>query len=71
MDPAGPAFQRMGNDTKLEPSDAKYVQCIHTNDFYGMRANTSDYTCGHANFIMNKGSMQPGCAWLIILNGNY
>lgn len=61
MDPAGPGFQRMNTDMKLESTDAKYVQCIHTNDFYGMRANVTDYKCGDAIFIINNGSLQGGC----------
>lgn len=66
MDPAGPEFttltapKDLSIDGHLDPTDAKYVQCIHTNKG-GL--GTAFY-CGHGNFVMNSGLMQPGCSLL-------
>ncbi|XP_055311609.1 phospholipase A1-like [Sitodiplosis mosellana] len=60
LDPAGPGFTfpfDLGESTRLDPSDAQYVQCVHTSR--GTLGTTKD--CGHANFIMNGGYIQPGC----------
>lgn len=60
LDPAGPGFTcpfDLGLNTRLDPSDAKYVQCVLTS-----RATLGTMKdCGHANFIMNGGFTQPGC----------
>lgn len=56
----GPGFTfpfDLGASTRLDPSDAKYVQCVHTSR--GTFGTMKD--CGHANFIMNGGFFQPGC----------
>lgn len=59
LDPAGPTFEKLGIDSKLDASDAKYVQCIYTDgDTFGTKTRYGD---GHANFIMNEGENQPGC----------
>lgn len=55
LDPAGPLWG--SDDSRLMPTDAKYVEVIHTNTgFFG-------YTepCGHADFYPNGGSSMPGC----------
>lgn len=64
LDPAGPTFTegiffpiKEPLEKRLDKSDAKYVQCVHT-------AQTSFGTlndCGHANFYINKGRDQPAC----------
>lgn len=57
LDPAGPAFYMAGPSRRLDPSDAKYVQCIHTARLtFGVNSN-----CGHADFYPNVGFMMPGC----------
>lgn len=60
LDPAGPGYTcpfDLGPNTRLDPSDAKYVQCVLTS-----RATLGTMKdCGHANFIMNGGYIQPGC----------
>lgn len=59
MDPAGPGFERMRKERKLNSDDAKYVQCIYTDgDIFG---TATEYGCGHENFMMNGGEAQPGC----------
>lgn len=60
LDPAGPGFTvpaDYGTSQRLDPTDAKYVQCIFTNQF--MMGSGID--CGHGNFYMNGGLIQPGC----------
>lgn len=60
LDPAGPGFTApidYGNGVRLDSNDAKYVQCIYTNN--GVLGTSLN--CGHGNFIMNGGLAQPGC----------
>lgn len=66
LDPAEPYFQGMGPSIRLDPSDARFVDVIHTdgrNFFlleipgYGM-----SQSCGHIDFYPNNGKEQPGCA---------
>lgn len=60
LDPAGPGFTApidYGIEARLDPSDAKYVQCVYTNN--GVLGTSIN--CGHGNFIMNGGLTQPGC----------
>lgn len=46
---------------RLDPSDAKYVQCIETS-LLGI--NTQHFACGHSNFVMYGGQQQPTCGIL-------
>lgn len=57
LDPAGPLISSKDINFSLTPSDADYVQVIHTNaGTLGMRD-----AVGHADFYPNGGSRQPGC----------
>ncbi|XP_041480798.1 pancreatic lipase-related protein 2-like isoform X2 [Lytechinus variegatus] len=62
LDPAGPYFEDTDPIVRLDPSDATYVDVIHTdtdplyNFGYGMYA-----PCGHMDFYPNGGNDQPGC----------
>ncbi|PSN39632.1 hypothetical protein C0J52_13799 [Blattella germanica] len=62
LDPAEPYFQGMPSFVRLDPSDAKFVDVIHTDGKsifllgYGMRQ-----PCGHVDFYPNNGKEQPGC----------
>lgn len=47
----------LGAKTRLDPSDAQYVQCVLTSR--GTLGTMKD--CGHENFILNGGYCQPGC----------
>lgn len=64
LDPAGPGFSFPFNDSpayRLDPTDAKYVQCIHTSRLtLGV-----NYNCGHADFFPNGGYTMPGCIGFI------
>ncbi|XP_017151863.1 phospholipase A1 member A [Drosophila miranda] len=57
LDPAMPLFITSGNADKLDPSDATYVDVYHTNALVQGKLER----CGHADFYMNGGIMQPGC----------
>nr|CAD7460387.1 unnamed protein product [Timema tahoe] len=62
LDPAEPFFQGMPTIARLDPSDAKLVDVIHTDGKsifllgYGM-----SQPCGHIDFYPNNGKEQPGC----------
>ncbi|CAB3377364.1 pancreatic triacylglycerol lipase-like isoform X2 [Cloeon dipterum] len=62
LDPAEPYFQGMPYYVRLDPTDAKFVDVIHTDGKsifllgYGM-----SQPCGHVDFYPNNGKEQPGC----------
>lgn len=67
LDPAGPLFSHdfinlfnmeRSLPSRLDPSDAQYVQCMRTS-LLGF--NIINFACGHANFIMYDGLRQPQC----------
>uniref|UniRef100_A0A6P7GIA5 Pancreatic lipase-related protein 3-like isoform X2 n=1 Tax=Diabrotica virgifera virgifera TaxID=50390 RepID=A0A6P7GIA5_DIAVI len=62
LDPAGPLFTVKNIDNRLDRSDAKFVQVIHTNGgTLGFRL-----AMGHAEYFPNEGESQPGCRWDMI-----
>ncbi|XP_034472619.1 phospholipase A1 member A [Drosophila innubila] len=61
LDPAMPLFITAGVNDKLDPSDADFVDVIHTNALVQGKMER----CGHADFYMNGGISQPGCTgWM-------
>lgn len=65
LDPAEPYFQGMSTQVRLDPSDAMFVDVIHTDarsfflleiPGYGMSV-----PCGTVDFYPNNGKEQPGC----------
>lgn len=52
-----PLFITAPASEKLDASDAAYVDVIHTNALVQGKLER----CGHADFYMNGGIMQPGC----------
>ncbi|CAH0726866.1 unnamed protein product, partial [Brenthis ino] len=57
LDPAGPCFSNVNIDSKLDKTDAEYVDVIHTNGgMLGLKEPV-----GHKDFYPNNGMSQPGC----------
>ncbi|XP_046389279.1 phospholipase A1 member A-like [Ischnura elegans] len=57
LDPALPFFASVFDDSVLDPSDADFVDVIHTNA--GNKGKMGPN--GHVDFYLNGGFMQPGC----------
>ncbi|KFM63672.1 Pancreatic lipase-related protein 2, partial [Stegodyphus mimosarum] len=62
LDPAGPYFNGVHKDVRLDKGDADFVDVIHTNlagnrlSGYGL-----EEAIGHVDFYPNGGEDQPGC----------
>lgn len=65
LDPAGPGFYRKGPEGRLDPTDAAFVDVIHT--AVGSAGHYKNL--GHVDFYPNGGIFQPGCGYAIILKG--
>ncbi|XP_065602205.1 pancreatic lipase-related protein 2-like [Cyrtonyx montezumae] len=66
LDPAGPLFQYTPPTVRLDPSDAKFVDIIHTHAghlFFDFAPGILQ-TCGHLDFYPNGGKKMPGCRQL-------
>ncbi|XP_029679814.1 pancreatic triacylglycerol lipase-like isoform X1 [Formica exsecta] len=65
LDPAEPYFQGMPNHLRLDPTDARLVDVIHTDGksifFLGLPGYGMSQPCGHLDFYPNNGKEQPGC----------
>ncbi|XP_043911461.1 inactive pancreatic lipase-related protein 1-like [Protopterus annectens] len=63
LDPAEPFFQNTPTEVRLDPSDATFVDVLHTDGApiipylgFGMI-----HPCGHIDFYPNGGEFMPGC----------
>ncbi|XP_064487536.1 pancreatic triacylglycerol lipase-like [Ornithodoros turicata] len=72
LDPAGPYFFNMPPEVRLDPSDAKFVDVIHSDASLPHHLITNlgiftdkgfgiDQLIGHVDFYPNNGNNQPGC----------
>jgi hypothetical protein len=57
LDPAMPLFVTLDNDKKLDKTDAKFVDVIHTDALDKGKLEA----LGHVDFYVNGGMRQPGC----------
>ncbi|XP_044287409.1 pancreatic lipase-related protein 2-like [Varanus komodoensis] len=63
LDPAGPLFHNTPPEVRLDPSDATFVDVIHTNAghlFFDFARGIIE-PCGHLDFYPNGGERMPGC----------
>lgn len=62
MDPAGPLYETYDPRIRLDPTDAIFVDVIHSNAKKLVDMGAGMYTpCGHVDFYPNGGQEQPGC----------
>ncbi|KFD55146.1 hypothetical protein M513_04064 [Trichuris suis] len=62
LDPAGPLFSGHGPKVRLAPTDADFVQCIHTDGKGFMNGGLGTMQpMGHVDFYANGGKVQLGC----------
>ncbi|XP_041808232.1 lipase member H [Chelmon rostratus] len=67
LDPAGPQFTGTPPEDRLDPTDAQFVDVLHTDiDALGFRE-----PLGHIDFYANGGTDQPGCPKTIFSGGSY
>ena len=57
LDPASPYYTDRDPEVRLDPTDANYVDVIHTN----LPIIGTEQRVGHIDFFPNGGSVQPGC----------
>ncbi|CAD6230544.1 GSCOCG00006812001-RA-CDS [Cotesia congregata] len=61
LDSAMPDFEKMPIHVRLDPTDAKLVDVIHTDSSRIVRLGIYQ-PCGHLDFYPNDGDDQPGCS---------
>uniref|UniRef100_A0A3Q2QP30 Lipase member H-like n=1 Tax=Fundulus heteroclitus TaxID=8078 RepID=A0A3Q2QP30_FUNHE len=67
LDPAGPMFTSATPEERLDPSDAMFVDVLHTDmNSFGLRG-----AHGHIDFYANGGTDQPGCPKTIFSGKSY
>ncbi|KAM8806086.1 pancreatic lipase-related protein 2-like [Eudromia elegans] len=66
LDPAGPYFEGTPPEVRLDPTDASFVDVIHSNAAQFPAVGFGIYnTTGHLDFYPNGGNAMPGCNDLI------
>ncbi|XP_018616530.1 lipase member H [Scleropages formosus] len=67
LDPAGPLFTGTPPGERLDPTDAQFVDVLHTDmDALGYKGSL-----GHIDFYANGGADQPGCPKTIFSGKSY
>ncbi|CAH1975500.1 unnamed protein product [Acanthoscelides obtectus] len=61
LDPAGPLYNHVPPSLRLDPTDAEFVDIVHSSAaLFGYK-----YPCGHVDFWPNGGGpKQPGCSFV-------
>ncbi|KAK7501457.1 hypothetical protein BaRGS_00007261 [Batillaria attramentaria] len=65
LDPAEPYFQYTDKVVRLDPTDALFVDVIHTDvsSFFSVETGFGmSQPCGHVDYYPNGGYQQPGCS---------
>ncbi|XP_069128522.1 inactive pancreatic lipase-related protein 1-like [Argopecten irradians] len=63
LDPAGPLFENFDAEVRLDPTDAIFVDAIHTDSDSLLELGFGlEKALGHADFYPNGGEKQPGCS---------
>jgi len=77
LDPAGPLYEGTDAELRLDPTDADFVDVIHSNaDRLLIGGLGSFERQGEVDFYPNGGQWQPGCRWAVpgslyfLLSGN-
>ncbi|XP_068081171.1 uncharacterized protein [Anabrus simplex] len=67
LDPAGPLFESQDPRARLDSSDAKFVDVIHSNGENLILGGLGSWQpMGHVDFYPNGGRMQKGCSNLFV-----
>ncbi|XP_029934664.1 lipase member H [Myripristis murdjan] len=67
LDPAGPMFTGATPEDRLDPTDAMFVDVLHTDmNSFGLRG-----AHGHIDYYANGGADQPGCPKTIFAGKSY
>ncbi|XP_031558817.1 uncharacterized protein LOC116295201 [Actinia tenebrosa] len=66
LDPARPGFDNESPAVRLDPSDAEFVDVIHTDAHpkFLERSLGLERISGHVDFYPNGGASQPGCIYI-------
>ncbi|XP_008479096.1 lipase member H-like [Diaphorina citri] len=67
LDPAGPLFESQDPRSRLDSSDAQFVDVIHSNGENLILGGLGSWQpLGHVDFYPNGGRMQKGCTNLFV-----
>jgi len=62
LDPAGPCFENEDKNLRLDPTDAVFVDSIHTDANHFLNGGRGIIQrVGHVDHYANNGAQQPGC----------
>lgn len=72
LDPAGPGFDSDQAAVRLDPSDAMFVDVIHSDVKNGPIDSSLGLQrpCGDVDFYPNGGKQQPGCGTSNVMEGS-
>lgn len=73
LDPADPYFRNMPREVRLDPTDARFVDVIHTDggsifDLVNFQGLGMSQPSGHVDFYPNGGRDMPGCGSTTVIS---